>query len=97
MGKAGKKQKRRPKFKDKKQSERFKEAARELGADKSSDAFDRIAEEMARTDRETADHIASSRNVIEKTKEEVHDAAGHVGKSKRTIERSRRLLKKTDN
>ena len=48
MGKAGEKQKRRPKIKDKKQSERFKEAARELGADKSADAFDRIVEEMAR-------------------------------------------------
>lgn len=48
MGKVGEKQKRRPKIKDKKQSERFKEAARELGADKSSDAFDRIVGEMAR-------------------------------------------------
>jgi hypothetical protein len=41
----GEKQKRRPKIKDKRQSERFKEVARELGADKSSDAFDRIVEE----------------------------------------------------
>jgi hypothetical protein len=49
MGKAGEKQKRRPKFKDKKQSERFKETAQEIGADESSDAFDRIVEEMART------------------------------------------------
>jgi hypothetical protein len=49
MGKAGEKQKRRPKIKDKKQSERFKEAARELGADEGSDAFDRIVEEMARS------------------------------------------------
>ena len=48
MGKAGEKQKRRPKIKDKRQSERFKEAARELGADESSDAFDRILKEMAR-------------------------------------------------
>ena len=48
MGKAGTKQKRRPRIKDKKQSERFKEAVRELGADKTSDAFDRIVEEMAR-------------------------------------------------
>lgn len=47
MGKAGEKQKRRPKLKDKRQSERFKEAARELGADKSSDAFDRVLKEMA--------------------------------------------------
>ena len=47
MGKAGEKQKRRPKLKDKKQSERFKEAARQLGADESSDGFDRILKEMA--------------------------------------------------
>jgi hypothetical protein len=47
MGKAGEKQKRRPKFKDKKQSERFKEAARQLGADESSDAFGRVLEELA--------------------------------------------------
>ncbi len=49
MGKAGEKQKRRPKLKDKKQSERFKEAARELGADQESDAMDRVVKEMART------------------------------------------------
>ncbi len=49
MGKAGEKQKRRPKFKDKKQSERFKEAARQLGAEESSDAFERIVTAMART------------------------------------------------
>jgi hypothetical protein len=48
MGRKGEKQKRRPKIKDKKQSERFKEAARLLGADESSDAFDRIVKEMAR-------------------------------------------------
>jgi hypothetical protein len=46
---AGEKQKRRPKFKDKKQSERFKETARQIGADESNNAFDRIIEEMART------------------------------------------------
>ena len=40
MGKAGEKQKRRPKIKDKKQSERFKKAARELGVDQPGDAFD---------------------------------------------------------
>jgi len=49
MGKAGEKQKRRPKHKDKKQSERFKEAARLLGADEGTDAFDRIIEQMGRT------------------------------------------------
>ena len=48
MGRNGGKQKRRPKIKDKKQSERFKEAARELGADQSNEAFDRVVEEMAR-------------------------------------------------
>jgi hypothetical protein len=48
MGKAGEKQKKKPKIKDKRQSERFKEAARELGADQPSDAFDRIVEQMGR-------------------------------------------------
>jgi hypothetical protein len=48
MGKAGEKQTRRPKIKDKCQSERFKKTARQLGADKSGDAFDRIIEQMAR-------------------------------------------------
>jgi hypothetical protein len=48
MGKAGEKQKRRPKIKDKRQSERFKETAREVGADESGDAFDRILKEMSR-------------------------------------------------
>jgi hypothetical protein len=49
MGKAGEKQKRKPKIKDKRQSERFKETAREIGADESSDAFDRVLKEMARS------------------------------------------------
>jgi hypothetical protein len=48
MGKAGEKQKRTPKIKDKRQSDRFIETARELGADESSDAFEKIIEEMAR-------------------------------------------------
>ena len=52
MGKAGEKQKRKPKLTDKRQSERFKETAREVGADESSDAFDRIVKKMARTKRE---------------------------------------------
>jgi hypothetical protein len=43
----GVKQKRRPKIKDKKQSERFKEAARELGADESNPAFDRLVDQLA--------------------------------------------------
>jgi hypothetical protein len=33
---------------DAKQSERFKEMARELGADESSDVFDRVVKEMAK-------------------------------------------------
>lgn len=40
MGKAGQKQKKRPKLTDKRQSERFKETAREVGADQSVEAFD---------------------------------------------------------
>jgi hypothetical protein len=42
MGKAGEKQKRKPKISDKKQSERFKETAREIGADDTSKSFDEI-------------------------------------------------------
>jgi hypothetical protein len=42
MGKAGEKQKRKPKIKDKRQSERFKETARQVGADQPSSAFDSI-------------------------------------------------------
>lgn len=52
MGKAGEKQKRTPKIKDKKQSERFKETARELGADTASDQFDKIVEGLGRPDRQ---------------------------------------------
>jgi hypothetical protein len=48
MGKAGEKQKKKPKIKDKRQSERFKEAARQVGADQESDAFDRIIGELGR-------------------------------------------------
>jgi hypothetical protein len=48
MGKLGEKQKKKPKIKDEKQSERFKEAARAVGADESSDAFDEIITAMAR-------------------------------------------------
>jgi hypothetical protein len=55
MGKAGEKQKRRPKITDKRQSERFKEAARELGADQPTDAFDRIVKEMGRPNPKTID------------------------------------------
>jgi len=48
MGKLGEKQKKKPKIKDKRQAERFKEAARQVGADQPSDAFDRIIGEMGR-------------------------------------------------
>jgi hypothetical protein len=41
MGKAGTKQKRKPKVTDKRQFERFVETARKLGVDESEDAFDR--------------------------------------------------------
>jgi hypothetical protein len=51
MGKAGEKQKRKPKISDKRQSERFKETAREVGADESTDAFERIIAEMARSQK----------------------------------------------
>lgn len=47
MGIKGEKQKRTPKIKDAKQSERFREAARELGADQDSDALNKIVREMA--------------------------------------------------
>jgi hypothetical protein len=47
MGKVGEKQKRTRKIKDKKQSERFKEAARELGADEDTGVLDRIVRQIA--------------------------------------------------
>ena len=49
MGKRGEKQRRKPKLKDKRQSERFKETARQIGAAEGSDAFERIVQQMART------------------------------------------------
>jgi hypothetical protein len=52
MGKVGEKQKKKPKIKDKRQSERFKEAAREVGAEEASEAFDRIVKEMGQMKRE---------------------------------------------
>jgi hypothetical protein len=55
MGKLGEKQKRRPKLTDKKQSERFKAAARELGADENSDTLGRIVTQMAHTKRTEGD------------------------------------------
>lgn len=55
MTKAGEKQKRKPKISDRRQSERFKETAREVGADESSDAFDRIVGELGRQQRKPGD------------------------------------------
>jgi hypothetical protein len=51
MGKKDEKQKRIPKIKLKRQSEQFKEAARELGADLASDVFDKIVGAMAQKKR----------------------------------------------
>ena len=48
MTKPGEKQKRKPKIKDKRQSDRFKETARELGADQESDVFARLVTEVAK-------------------------------------------------
>jgi len=46
MGKAGEKQKRRPKLSDKQQSERFKKMAKEVGADEDGEAFERVIEKL---------------------------------------------------
>jgi hypothetical protein len=48
MGKAGEKQKRTPKIKDKRQSERFKETARELGATEDFDAFSEVVTALSK-------------------------------------------------
>jgi hypothetical protein len=53
MGKLGEKQKRKPKISDKKQSERFKATAREIGADESADAFDSVIKQMVQTNKPT--------------------------------------------
>jgi len=101
MGKAGEKQKRRPKFKDNKQAERFKEIARQLGADESGDVFDRVIKEMARAKDDAREHIKSSREHIKsaadkipKAPDEISDAQWHVRKSADAVKRSKRLLKK---
>lgn len=60
MTKPGEKQKRRPRVKDKKQSERFKEAARQVGADQESDTLGRIVTEMARRKRGNDDGEGSA-------------------------------------
>jgi hypothetical protein len=46
MGKAGEKQKRTPKTKDKRQYEQFVETARKLGCDESEEAFKRTFEKI---------------------------------------------------
>jgi hypothetical protein len=46
MGKAGEKQKRTPKMKDKRQYERFVETARDLGCDESEEEFARTFEKI---------------------------------------------------
>jgi hypothetical protein len=46
MGKAGEKQKRTPKMKDKREYERFVETARKLGCDESEEAFERSFEKI---------------------------------------------------
>jgi hypothetical protein len=48
MGRKGEKQKRKPKIKDKRQSERFKETALEVGAEEESDVFARLVTEVAK-------------------------------------------------
>jgi hypothetical protein len=48
MGKAGEKQKRKPKIKDKRQSERFKETARQIGADQESASFRQLVTEVSK-------------------------------------------------
>jgi hypothetical protein len=47
MGKAGEKQKRKPKEKDKRQYERFVETARKLGIDENPDVLDRSFRKLA--------------------------------------------------
>jgi len=47
MGKAGEKQKRTPKTKDKRQYERFLATARKLGVDEDPEAFERKFEKLA--------------------------------------------------
>jgi hypothetical protein len=47
MGKAGTKQKRKPKEKDKRQYERFVETARKLGVDENPEALDRAFKKLA--------------------------------------------------
>jgi hypothetical protein len=61
MGKRGEKQKRKPKISDKRQSERFKETAREVGAEEAADAFERIVREMGHRSEAAKKISAASR------------------------------------
>lgn len=54
MGKAGEKQKKKPKLTDKKQSERFKQTAREIGADQETEDASRVLDQMLGTNRSAA-------------------------------------------
>ncbi|MGH6857844.1 MAG: hypothetical protein ACRECP_09475 [Methylocella sp.] len=53
MGKAGEKQKRTPKMRDKRQYEQFEQTARKLGCDESEEAFERIFEKIVPLTRPT--------------------------------------------
>ena len=55
MGRKGEKQKRRPKIKDKRQSERFKKTAEEVEAVQPSNFFERIIGELGRQTSERAE------------------------------------------
>jgi hypothetical protein len=48
MGRAGEKQKKKPKIKDERQSERFKDIARQIGANRELDLFAWLITELAR-------------------------------------------------
>jgi hypothetical protein len=55
MGKAGEKQKRKPKITDKRQSERFRETARKHAADEDPEAFERAFDKLAPALKKTRD------------------------------------------
>ncbi|HML07753.1 MAG TPA: hypothetical protein VK430_06445 [Xanthobacteraceae bacterium] len=52
MGRKGEKQKRKPKLKDKRQSERFRRMAEKVEATQPSNFFDRVIGELGRQIRE---------------------------------------------
>ncbi len=55
MGKAGEKQKQKPKIKDKRQYERFVETARKLGVDEHPDTLDRAFRKLTPALRKAKD------------------------------------------